>query len=186
MSKYDEFILYNPDNATEWLFDKLVHEVYGLTEEEIKIVDEGDNRDVCSMDKQEALKHAENMENAMRKSPMRDDIILFRGMDENTAQYVMKENLFTNKGFSDVTFNILNVFDGLNMIGNGSWYNIMKILVPKGTPCIFVAEQNLIILPRNLTLKCIGCRAIESFTIEDTDKKYNYNRVRFFAMVVKQ
>jgi len=135
---------------------------------------------------QEIRKQIEIMDQLLKKFPLTSDICVYRGLTQETAQRLMKENIFTNRGFSDVTYNILAICDALDAEKSEDWHNIMKILVPKGTPSLYIPEKELIVLPRDLSLKCVGTIGIESLTVR-TPQGISYRKnVRLFAMVVRK
>lgn len=107
--------------------------------------------------------------------------IVYRGMTEETAERLLKENVFTNKGFTDTTINPWNACEPLDKERRDSYHNLMAINLPEGAQGLYVAEQEMIVLQRDLTLKCIGVAMFDSVKIAPDGPR----NIRIFAMEMK-
>jgi len=108
--------------------------------------------------------------------------VVYRGLTEETAQRLLKENVFTNKGFTDTTLNPWNACEPLDQERRDSYHNLMAISLPEGAHGLYVAEQEMIVLQRDLTLKCIGVAMFDSVKIAPEGSR----NIRMFAMEMKQ
>lgn len=108
--------------------------------------------------------------------------VVYRGLTEETAQRLLKENVFTNKGFTDTTVNPWNACESLDAERHDTYHNLMAINLPKGAKGLYVAEQEMMILQRDLTLKCIGVAMFNSVYIAPDGAPRN---IRIFAMEMK-
>jgi len=108
--------------------------------------------------------------------------ILYRGMTEQTAERLLKENVFTNKGFTDTTYNPWNACEPLEEERRNSYHNLMAINFPEGTHGLHVPEQEMIILQRDLTLKCIGIKMFHSAHLTNDEIR----PIRIFAKELKK
>jgi len=109
--------------------------------------------------------------------------VVYRGLTEETAQRLLKENVFTNKGFTDTTVNPWNACEPLDAERRDTYHNLMAINLPEGAKGLYVAEQEMMILQRDLTLKCIGGAMFNSVKIAPDGTPRN---IRMFAMELKQ
>ena len=107
--------------------------------------------------------------------------ILYRGMTEETADHLLKENVFTNKGFTDTTFNPWNACEPLDHERCDTYHNIMAINFPEGSHGLYVPEQEMMVLQHDLTLKCIGVTMFNSVKIAPDGPR----NIRMFAMEMK-
>ena len=108
--------------------------------------------------------------------------IVYRGMTDETTQHLLKENVFTNKGFTDTTVNPWNACEPLDDERRDTYHNLMAINLPEGAHGLYVAEQEMIILQRDLTLKCIGVAMFNSVPLAPEGSPRN---IRMFAMEMK-
>ena len=108
--------------------------------------------------------------------------VVYRGLTEETAQRLLKENVFTNKGFTDTTVNPWNACEPLDGERRDTYHNLMAISLLEGAKGLYVAEQEMIILQRDLTLKCIGVAMFDSVKIAPDGPR----NIRMFAMEMKQ
>lgn len=109
--------------------------------------------------------------------------IVYRGMTEATAEHLLQENVFTNKGFTDTTLNPWNACAPLDEERHDSYHNLMAINLPEGAKGLYVAEQEMIVLQRDLTLKCIGVAMFEKIPVAPDNSTRN---LRIFAMEMKR
>lgn len=109
--------------------------------------------------------------------------IVYRGMTEETTERLLDDNVFTNKGFTDTTLNLWYACESLDPERRGSFHNLMTISLPEGVHGLYVSEQEMIILQRNLTLKCIGVTTLNSVMIAPDGRPRN---LRLFAMEMKE
>jgi hypothetical protein len=107
--------------------------------------------------------------------------IVYRGLTEQTAERLLKENVFTNKGLTDTTYNPWNACEPLDEERRHSYHNLMAINISEGTRGLHVPEQEMIILQSNLTLKCIGVKMIHSAHLAENQIR----PIRLFAMVLR-
>lgn len=108
--------------------------------------------------------------------------VVYRGLTEETAQRLLKENVFTNKGFTDTTVNPWNACEPLDAKRRDTYHNLMAINLPEGAKGLYVAEQEMMVLQRDLTLKCIGVAMFNSVHIASDNTPRN---IRMFAMEMK-
>jgi hypothetical protein len=108
--------------------------------------------------------------------------VVYRGLTEETAERLLKENVFTNKGFTDTTVNPWNACQPLDEERRDTYHNLMAISLPEGAKGLYVAEQEMMILQRDLTLKCIGVAMFDSVKIAPDGTPRN---IRMFAMEMK-
>ena len=108
--------------------------------------------------------------------------IVYRGMTEETALRLLKENVFTNKGFTDTTVNPWNACEPLDEVRRDTYHNLIAISLPEGAKGLYVAEQEMIVMQRDLTLKCIGVAMFDSVKIAPDGPR----NIRMFAMEMKQ
>ena len=108
--------------------------------------------------------------------------VVYRGLTEQTAQHLLKDNIFTNKGFTDTTVNPWNACQPLDEERGDTYHNLMAISLPEGAKGLYVAEQEMMILQRDLTLKCIGVAMFDSANISPDGTPRN---IRMFAMEMK-
>jgi len=104
--------------------------------------------------------------------------IVYRGMTEKTAERLLSNNVFTNKGFTDTTLNPWNACEPLDSERRDSFHNLMAISIPEGAHGLYVPEQEMIVLHRDLTLKCIGVAMFNSVMIAPDGPR----SIRIFAM----
>lgn len=109
--------------------------------------------------------------------------VVYRGLTEETAQRLLKENVFTNKGFTDTTVNPWNACEPLDAERRDTYHNLMAIDLPEGAKGLYVAEHEMIVLQRDLTLKCIGVTMFNAVPIAPDGSTRN---IRMFAMQMKQ
>ncbi|CVK34139.1 protein of unknown function [Methanoculleus bourgensis] len=109
--------------------------------------------------------------------------IVYRGMTEETAERLLNDNVFTNKGFTDTTLNPWYACEPLDQERRGSFHNLMAISLPEGAHGLYVPEQEMIVLQDDLTLKCIGVMTLNSVMIAPDGRPRN---IRLFAMEVKE
>jgi len=107
--------------------------------------------------------------------------IVYRGLTEQTAERLLKENVFTNKGLTDTTYNPWNACEPLDEERRNSYHNLLAINLSEGTRGLHVPEQEMIILQSNLTLKCIGVKMIHSAHLAENQIR----PIRLFAMVLR-
>jgi hypothetical protein len=107
--------------------------------------------------------------------------IVYRGLTEQTAERLLKENVFTNKGFTDTTYNPWNACEPLDEKRRNSYHNLMAINLSEGIRGLHVPEQEMIVLQSDLTLKCIGVTMFPSAHLTRNEIR----PIRLFAMVVK-
>ena len=107
--------------------------------------------------------------------------IVYRGITEETAEHLLKENVFTNKGFTDTSLNPWNACEPLDHERRDSFHNLMAINLPEGAHGLYVAEQEMIVLQRDLTLKCIGVAMFNLVKIAPDGPR----NIRIFAMEMK-
>ena len=69
-----------------------------------------------------------------------------------------------------------NACEPLDAERRGTYHNIMAISLPEGFHGLYVAEQEMIVLQRDLTLKCIGGAMFNSIKIvpERHPEEYPY------------
>jgi hypothetical protein len=108
--------------------------------------------------------------------------IVYRGITEATAERLLKENVFTNKGFTDTSLSPWNACAPLDEERYDSYHNLMAIVLPEGAKGLYVAEQEMIVLQRDLTLKCIGAAIFNNIPIAPDGSIRN---IRMFAMEIK-
>lgn len=109
--------------------------------------------------------------------------IVYRGMTEEMAERLLRENVFTNKGFTDTTVNPWYACESLDEARRDSYHNIMAISLPEGAHGLYVPEQEMIVLQRDLTLKCIGGAIFPSVMIAPDGQPRN---LRIFAMELRE
>lgn len=66
--------------------------------------------------------------------------IVYRGLTEETAQRLLNENVFTNKGFTDTTVNPWNACEPLDEERHDTYHNLMAISLPEGAKGLYVAD----------------------------------------------
>lgn len=108
--------------------------------------------------------------------------IVYRGLPEETAQHLFKDNIFTNKGFTDTSVNPWNTCQPLDEERRDTYHNLMSISLPEGAKGLYVAEQVMMILQWDLTLKCIGVAMFDSMKIAPDGTPRD---IRMFAMEMK-
>lgn len=104
--------------------------------------------------------------------------IVYRGMTEEIAERLLNNNIFTNRGFTDTTINPWNACEPLDPERRNSFHNLMAISLPEGAHGLYVPEQEMIVLQRNLTLKCTGIAMFRSAMIAPDGPR----DIRIFAM----
>lgn len=109
--------------------------------------------------------------------------IVYRGMTEETAERLLDDNVFTNKGFTDTNLNPWYACESLDPERRSSFHNLMAINLPEGVHGLYVPEQEMIVLQKDLTLKCIGVTTLNSVMIAPDGRPRN---LRLFAMEVKE
>lgn len=109
--------------------------------------------------------------------------IVYRGMTEETADRLLRDNIFTNKGYTDTTYNPWNACESLDEERRDSYHNIMAIRLPEDAHGLHFPEQEMITLQRDLTLKCIGGAVFSNVMIAPDSHPRN---LRVFAMEMKQ
>lgn len=109
--------------------------------------------------------------------------IVYRGITEEAAERLLDDNVFTNKGFTDTTLNPWYACEPLDSERRGSYHNLMAISLPEGAHGLYVPEQEMIILQRDLTLKCIGMKFLNSVMIAPDGQP---RHLRLFAMEMKE
>jgi len=108
--------------------------------------------------------------------------IVYRGLTEETAERLLKENVFTNKGFTDTTVNPWNACQPLDEERRTTYHNLMAINLPENAKALYVAEQEMIVLQRDLTLKCIDMAMFTAVPLAPDGRTRN---IRMFAMEMK-
>jgi hypothetical protein len=108
--------------------------------------------------------------------------VVYRGLAEEMAQHLLKENVFMNKGFTDTTVNPWNTCEPLDMERRETHHNLMVINLPEGARGLYMAEQEMIVLQRHLTLKCIRIAMFNAVPIAPDRGIHN---IRMFAMEMK-
>ena len=108
--------------------------------------------------------------------------IVYRGMTDATAEHLLKENVFTNKGFTDTSLSPWNACATLDEEQRDSYHNLMAIILPEEAKGLYVAEQEMIVLQRDLTLKCIGGAMFNNVPVAPDGSTRN---IRIFAMEMK-
>ncbi len=109
--------------------------------------------------------------------------IVYRGMTEEMAERLLHENVFLNRGFTDTTVNPWYACESLDAERRDSYHNIMAISLPEDAHGLYVPEQEMIVLPRDLTLKCIGSAIFPDVMIAPDDRP---RTLRIFAMELKE
>lgn len=80
-----------------------------------------------------------NIDKALAKSPLKEDTVVFRSMDENTLKELLGSDMkkWTGQGYSDKGYTSTSIDPG----GTSGFRGIpMEIRVPKGTPSGYLAN----------------------------------------------
>ena len=109
--------------------------------------------------------------------------IVYRGMTEEMAERLLRENVFTNRGYTDTTVIPWYACESLDEERRETCHNIMAISLPEDAHGLYTPEQEMITLQRDLTLKCIGGALFPNVMISPDGQPRNF---RFFAMEVKE
>ena len=105
--------------------------------------------------------------------------IVYRGLTGKTAERLLKGTIFTNRGFTDVTVNFWNACEPLDDERKDTFHNLMAINLPADFHALYIKEQEMFILPRNLTLKVIGIAMFNDILIKGKNRD-----IQMFAMEV--
>ena len=127
------------------------------------------------------IDQVDEITDVIEKSPPLPDLIVFRGMTPETADRLLRENIFTNKGFTDTSLDVSAVCNPDDHTNEDTWYNIMAIYLPQGTQGLVLIEKMMIVLQRGLTMKCIGVKEFPCLTL-DNGAEYN---TRMFMLELK-
>jgi len=105
--------------------------------------------------------------------------VVYRGITEEMARRLEKENVFTKPEHTEATLRFWNALDPLET-RRDAWRNIMVINLPENTRGLYDRDQDVVILQHNLTLKCTGIAEFKKIQTPDGVKQ----NIRVFAMEV--
>ena len=107
--------------------------------------------------------------------------IVYRGITEDTARRLEKNNVMKKTDHTEATLWIWNACDPLET-RKDAWRNIMAISLPEHTNGLYDREHDVVILEHNLTLKCIGVAEFKKIYTPDGMRR----NIRIFAMELVQ
>lgn len=106
--------------------------------------------------------------------------VVYRGITDAIARRLETDNIFTKPDPTDATLHFWNACDPLETRPD-AWFNIMAINLPENARGLYDAKRDVIVLPKNLTLKCIGVAEFKRILTPDGVKR----QIRMFAMEVR-
>ncbi len=112
--------------------------------------------------------------------PAPDFRIVYRGMTEQTARRLERENVITKEEPTDTTLHFWNACDPLDT-RRDAFLHIMAIRLPNHAQGHYDREHDTVILDGGLILKCVGRAEFTGIPTPDGQKR----NIRMYAMEIR-